>query len=88
MLSVCIKVTFLKHFVLEVWVSIEFNIHAPVFFNILNSFQKSVKMFDKPCIYMYHLSPTCLINSIKHEHSCKILYITNVSFLISGRKSK
>ena len=23
----------------------------------------------------YLFSPTCLINSIKHEHSCKILYI-------------
>ena len=24
----------------------------------------------------YVFSPTCFINSIKHEHSCKILYIS------------
>ena len=23
----------------------------------------------------YHFSPTCCINSMKHEHSCKIFYI-------------
>ena len=27
-------------------------------------------MLGRPCI-----SSTCLINSIKHEHSCKILYL-------------
>ena len=25
----------------------------------------------------YHFSPTCLINSINHEHSCKILYLSD-----------
>ena len=27
------------------------------------------------CLTFYLFSPTCLINSIKYEHSCKILYI-------------
>ena len=27
----------------------------------------------------YLFSPTCLINSIKHEHSCKILYLNCLS---------
>ena len=30
-------------------------------------------MLDKPRILFF--SPTRLINSIKHEHSCKILYV-------------
>ena len=30
-------------------------------------------MLDKPCIYLFF--PTRLINSIKHEHSCEILYL-------------
>ena len=33
-------------------------------------------MLGKPCILM--LSQTCLINSIKHELSCKILYEYNI----------
>ena len=36
-------------------------------------------MLDKPRILS--LSPTRLINSIKHEHSCKILYL--LSLLLS-----
>ena len=28
----------------------------------------------------YHFFPTCLINSIKHEHSFKILYIKNMCY--------
>ena len=39
---------------------------------LLNSFRKRDKMLDKPRIYLF--STTCLKNSIKHEHSCKILY--------------
>ena len=32
-------------------------------------------MLGKPRIYLFF--PTRLINSIKHEHSCKILYLKN-----------
>ena len=33
-------------------------------------------MLGKPRILsLYLFSSTCLINSIKHEHSCKILYL-------------
>ena len=32
-------------------------------------------MLDKTCILS--LFPTCLINPINYEHSCKILYICN-----------
>ena len=40
--------------------------------NVLNSLRKSDKMLGKPRILSF--SPTRLINSIKHRHSCKILY--------------
>ena len=33
-------------------------------------------------IAFYHFFPTHLINSIKHEHSCKILYIY-ISYVIN-----
>ena len=46
---------------------IESNIRAPVSLNLLNSLRKSDKI--------HIISPTCLINSIKHEHSCNILYL-------------
>ena len=36
-------------------------------------------MLDKPRIYLF--SPTRLINSIKHEHLCKILFIALICFL-------
>ena len=52
---------------------IESNIRAPVLLNLLNLLQKSDKMLDKPRIVsLFH---NCLINSIKHENSCKILYL-------------
>ena len=43
--------------------------------NCLNLLRKRDKMLGKPHIYLF--SPICLINSIKHEHPCKILYICN-----------
>ena len=45
---------------------------APVLLNVLNLLRKSDKMQGKPHILSFF--PTRLINSIKHEHSCKILY--------------
>ena len=36
-------------------------------------------MLGKPCINLF--SPTRLIKSIKHEHSCKILYILLLTLL-------
>ena len=39
-------------------------------------------MLDKPCILS--LFATRLINSIKHEHSCKILYLFHFSFAGDG----
>ena len=50
----------------------ESNIRAPVFVNLLNSLQKSDKMLCKPRILSFFLTRS--INSIKHEHLCKILY--------------
>ena len=32
-------------------------------------------MLDKPRFLSIYIYPTCLINSIKHEHSCKIRYL-------------
>ena len=53
---------------------IESNICAPVLLNLLNLLQKSLKQFgSKPHILSF--SPTRLINSIKQEYSCKILYV-------------
>ena len=52
---------------------IESRIRAPVLLNLLNSLRKRGKMLDKPSIYL--VSITRLINSIKHEHSCNILYL-------------
>ena len=53
---------------------IESNIRAPVLLNLINSLRKSVKILGKPRIYFF--SPTPSINSIKQEHSCKILYVS------------
>ena len=39
---------------------------------------KRDKMLGKPCIYIF--LPTYLINSIKHEHSCKFLFLLYVIF--------
>ena len=51
----------------------ESNIHAHALLDLLNLLRKKDKMLGKPGILS--LFPTRLINSIKHEHSCKILYI-------------
>ena len=76
-----------------IW-SIESNIRAIVLLNILNSLRKRDKMLGKPRILslfpnlfnkfsaslaFFLFFPTCLINSIKHEHSCKILYLQSQS---------
>ena len=54
-----------------------FNIRALVLLDLLNSLHslgaKRDKILGKPRIYLF--SPTLLIDSIKHEKSCKILYI-------------
>ena len=47
---------------------------APVLLNLLNSLRKIDKMLDKSCFCIKYLFSTRLINSTKHEHSCKILY--------------
>ena len=65
----------------------ESNIRALVLLNWLNSLRESHKMFGKPRIKylfptrlinaslaIYIFFPTRLIHSIKHEHSCEILY--------------
>ena len=51
---------------------IESNNSAPALLNLSHSLQKNDKML---CKYHILLFSTCLINSIKHEHSCKILYL-------------
>ena len=59
---------------------------AHVLLNLLNELGKRDKMLGKPRILslfpnslaslaLYLFFPTRLINSIKHEHSCKILYV-------------
>ena len=57
------------------------NIHAPAFFNLLNLLQKE--------IFIY-FPLTHLIDSIIHEHVCKILYIAVDCYCIQGshRNSK
>ena len=54
---------------------IESNIRAPVLLNLLNSLQKEIKCSASLAFYLF--SPTRLINSVKHEHSCKVLYVIN-----------
>ena len=44
------------------------------YWSYLNHWQKLIRCLAKPPISSF--SPTCLINSIIHEHSHKILYIT------------
>ena len=51
--------------------------------NLLNSLRKRGKTLGKPRILS--LTPTRLINSIKHEHSCKILYAEIVNELLAGK---
>ena len=45
-------------------------LRAPVLSNLLNALHKSDKMLVKPRISSSLASPTGLINSITHEHSC------------------
>ena len=54
---------------------IESNIRALVLLNLFNSLRKRDEMLGKPRISS--LFPNLLnnITSIKHEHSCKILYL-------------
>ena len=52
---------------------IESNIHAPVLLNLSNLLRKRVKC--EACREFYLFFATSLINSIEHEHSCKILYV-------------
>ena len=47
---------------------------APVILNLLNLSRKRDKMLLKP--HILSLSPTRLMNSIKHEHACRILYVS------------
>ena len=50
-----------------------------VLLNLSNSFRKRDKIFGKPCIlYLIRLK-----NSIKHEHSCKIPYLTDIICLLN-----
>ena len=44
--------------------------------NLLNSFEKKAKKWSASLAF-YCFFPTLLINLIKHEHSCKTLYIHN-----------
>ena len=55
-----------------IW-SIESNIHAPVLLNSLNLLPKRDKCLTSLTFYLF--SSTRLINSIKHEQSCKILSV-------------
>ena len=61
------------------------NIHAHVLLNLLNSLRKSDKMFASLAFYPF--SPTNFINSIKHEHSCEILYSYEMHDLGKGLAS-
>ena len=47
-------------------VIIQSNIHALVLLNLLNSLRKEIKCLASLTFYLF--SPTCLVNSIKHEH--------------------
>ena len=63
---------------------IESNTRALVLLNLLNSLRKRDKMLGKPRILSF--SPTRSINSIKHEHSCKILYLSNIEHDVTTSK--
>ena len=51
---------------------VEYNIRAPV---LLNKTRCEIEIICSASLAFYLFSPTRLINSIKHEHSCKILYL-------------
>ena len=42
---------------------------------ILKSLRKKDQMLDNPRIYLF--SSSRLVNALKHEHSCKIIYLLN-----------
>ena len=52
---------------------IEACIRAPVLLNLLDTLGKTDKMLGTASHLI--LSPTRLINSVIHEHSCKVVYI-------------
>ena len=52
------------------------NIRAYVLLNLINLLQKEMKYSASLTFYL--LTLTCLINSLKHEHSCKILYLNGI----------
>ena len=54
-----------------------YDIRDLVLLNLSDSLRKRDKMLGKSRIYLF--SSTCLINSIKHEYSCKILYMTDIT---------
>ena len=54
---------------------IESNIRAHVLINLLNSLRKRDRMLGKPRIYLF--PQTRFIYPVKHEHSCKILFLNN-----------
>ena len=49
------------------------NIHAPVLLNLQNLLQKRDEMLNKPSILSLFLNSFNIF--IKHEYSCKILYV-------------
>ena len=57
------------------------------FFNLFKLVAKEIKCFASLTFYLF--SSTRLINSLKHEHSCKILYLGIIlnSFLANGNLS-
>ena len=62
---------------------LESKICAPVLLNLLKLVaKKEIKCSASLTFYLF--SPTCLINSIKHEHSCKILYLYPPQTLFVG----
>ena len=61
---------------LNVIMIIESNIRALVFIEFIKLVaQKEIKCLTILAFYLFSL--TSFINSIKHEHSCKILYLYN-----------
>ena len=52
---------------------IECDIRAHVLSNLLDKLGKEIKCEARIAFYLF--SQTCLINPIKHEHSCEILYV-------------
>ena len=46
---------------------------APAYRIYLTRWEKDINCLAS--LSFYHFSPTHLINSIKHEHLCKILYV-------------